>query len=166
MQKLTKTLKIKLKGAKRIAILGVGSDLRADDAAGEIVARTLESICRNKCAHPQVGFFFGATAPENLTGEVKKFKPTHLIIIDSAELGRRPGAIRLLNPREVGGVSFSTHRIPTKIMVDYLRKSTGCKAIIIGIQPKSLVFGKSLSREVKKTIKELSAALKEALLGK
>jgi len=32
--------------------------------------------------------FYRRTAPENLTGEIKKFQPTHLIIIDAAELNK------------------------------------------------------------------------------
>jgi hydrogenase 3 maturation protease len=163
MPNLQKTLRTKLKGAKRIAILGVGSDLRADDVAGEQVVKTLKAGHANEYQKRQIRFFLGATAPENLTGEVKKFNPTHLIIVDSAQLGKKAGTIRLLAPREIGGISFSTHRLPTKVMVDYLRKSLDCRVIIIGIQPKSLVFGKSLSGEVRKSVKELSTALKDAL---
>jgi len=164
MQNLQKTLKAKLKSAKKIAVLGVGSDLRGDDFAGEFVAKELDLICKNKCRHPEVRFFFGSTAPENLTGEIKKFKPTHIVIIDSAELNKKPGSVKVLTLREIGGVSFSTHRLPTKIMVDYLRKSLACKFVIIGIQPKSLLFGKPFSREVRKALSGLLAALKEAII--
>ena len=163
MESLKKILKTKLKGAKRIAVLGVGSELRGDDVAGDLVARELESGCKYKCKSPEARFFFGATAPENLTGEIKKFKPSHLIIIDSAELGSKPGTVKVLAPKDIGGVSFLTHRLPTKIMVDYLQKSLDCKVLVIGIQPKSLDFGKQPSKEVKKSAGLVSAAIKEAL---
>ena len=159
MLKLKKILSQRLKGAKDIAVLGVGSDLRADDAAGELVARSLAAGCKNR----KVKFFFGSTAPENLTGEIKKFAPTDLLIIDSADLGLKSGQAKILSAEEIGGVSFSTHRLPTKVMVDYLVNSLKCKATIIAIQPKILSFGKSPSKEIKETVMNLSKIIKEII---
>ena len=161
MQSLRKTLAAKLNNAQRIAVLGIGSDLRADDSAGERVVRALQARCKDACGKAR--FFFGSTAPENLTGEIKRYKPSHIIIIDSAELEKKPGAIQVLSPKEIAGASFSTHRLPTKILVEYLMQSLACKVLVIGIQPKSLVFGKSVSPEVDKAIEELSAAIAEVL---
>lgn len=156
MKNLKKLLKYKFKDAKRIAILGIGSELRGDDAAGILAAKQIRCfLVRN----PKVRIFIGATAPENLTCEIKKYKPTHLIIIDSAELHKKPGTIALLDPNKIGGVTFSTHNLPVKVMADYLIKSIDCKIIIIGIQPKSLEFGSSVSKEVMHSIKILSTTL-------
>ena len=163
MQNLKTILRKKLKSAERIAILGVGSDLRGDDAAGELVVRQLQSRRKNIRTKPEVKFFFGSTAPENLTGEIKRFKPTHIIIIDSADLGKKPGTIKLLDPRDIGGVSFSTHSLPTKVLVDYLVHSLDCKVLVFAIQPQSLVFGKSVSKEVSVSIGELAAAIQSAV---
>ena len=44
MKKLAAVLKQKLDGASGIAVLGIGSDLRGDDAAGIIVAQQIEKI--------------------------------------------------------------------------------------------------------------------------
>jgi hydrogenase 3 maturation protease len=162
MPNLKKILAAKLKGAKKIAVLGIGSELRGDDVAGELVAKGLSSSSKKIRSQVRLRFFLGSTAPENLTGEIKKFQPSHIIIIDSADLGKKPGTIRLLSPKQIGGVSFSTHRIPTKVMVDYLLSSLGSKIIIIGIQPKTLLFGLPLSGEVERSVKLLSLALRHA----
>lgn len=158
MANLKTILKQKLKDAKKIAVLGIGSELRADDAAGLIVAEELKKIKNLK-----LKVFLGSTAPENFTGEIIKFKPTHILIVDSVDTDQKPGFILLINPEEVGGVSFSTHMLPVKMMVDYLIASLKCEIIIIGIQPKVLLFGETISKEVKKSTKQVSGVIKQIL---
>jgi len=158
MQNLKTTLNKNLKGAKKIAILGVGSSLRSDDAAGLLVAEELKKI-RN----PKLKVFFGSTAPENLTGEIIKYEPSHIIIIDSVDMDQKPGSILLVNPQEVDGISFYSHMLPIKMTIDYLLESIKCEIIIIGIQPKSLEFGEAVSEEIKKSIKQITDVLRQIL---
>ncbi len=158
MENLKTILKKKLKDAKKIAVLGIGSELRADDAAGLLVAEELKKIKNLK-----LKIFLGSTAPENLTGEIIKYKPTHIIIIDSVDADQKPGFILLVNPEEVGGVSFSSHMLPVKMIVDYLLESLKCEIIIIGIQPKILTFGEIISKEVKKSVKQVSDVIRQIL---
>jgi hydrogenase 3 maturation protease len=158
MQNLKTTLNKNLKGAKKIAILGVGSSLRSDDAAGLLVAEELKKI-RN----PKLKVFFGSTAPENLTGEIIKYGPTHIIIVDSVDMDHKPGSILFVNPREVDGISFYSHMLPIKMTIDYLLKSIKCETIIIGIQPKSLEFGETVSEEVKKSAKQIADVIRQIL---
>ncbi|MDD4894083.1 MAG: hydrogenase maturation peptidase HycI [Candidatus Omnitrophica bacterium] len=163
MPALKTLLRLKLKKAKRIAVLGVGSDLRADDAAGMLAADFIQKSFKKKNGRPTLKVFFGFSAPENVTGEIKKFKPTHIIIIDSADMGKKAGAVKLLEPERIANVSFSTHQLPLKIMVDYLIISLSCKVIIIAIQPKTLKFAGSLSKEVKSCAKLISNTLAQTL---
>lgn len=99
--------------------------------------------------------FCGGSAPESMTGEIRKFNPSHLLIIDAANLNQKPGTIELVNTDNIEGVSFSTHRLPTRIFMDYLVKSIGCEVLILGIQPKSMNFGEELSYELKQTAEGL-----------
>jgi hydrogenase 3 maturation protease len=163
MVSLKKELESKLAQAKRVAILGVGSDLRGDDAAGILVADLFSKRSPKTRLGPRCKVFIGATAPENLTGQIKKFKPTHLVIIDSAELGSVAGKVRLIGTEELVGASFYTHKLPLKIMIEYLAKSLNCETIVIGIQPKSLSFCSSPTKPVVTAIKQVSGALKEIL---
>lgn len=160
MQGLKSELKSKLKNASRIAVLGIGSELRADDAVGVEVARAMdEALGKNK----DLKFILAHSAPENFSGEIISFKPTHLIIIDSADLGEAAGTIKLIKEDEIAGVSFSTHRLPTKTLMDYLKTRLDCAFIIIGIQPKTLQFGAPLSPEVQEAVKTLSNVIQEIL---
>ncbi len=147
-----------LKGFKKIAVIGIGSSLKSDDAAGIIIAEKLE-----KSSNPKLKVFIGSTAPENLTGEIIKYGPSHIIIIDSANMEQEPGNIQLIEPEDAGGVSFTSHMLPIKIMVDYLLESIKCEILIIGIQPKSLEFGGNLSKEVADSVKQITEAIQSVI---
>ncbi|MCX5647206.1 MAG: hydrogenase 3 maturation endopeptidase HyCI [Phycisphaerae bacterium] len=200
LQTLRTNLQQRLEDASRIAILGIGSELRADDAAGILVAERVQfriadcglrieegtrgkseirnpttppqadACCRVssakseiKTASAQLAVFLGGTAPENLTGEIKRFGPTHLVIIDAADLDAEPGTITIMDPDRIGGTTFCTHSLPLKVMIDYLLQSFDCHVTIIGIQPKSLAVGAPVSKEVLDAVESLSALLLEAL---
>jgi hydrogenase 3 maturation protease len=164
VQTLKTTLLHRLAGAKRVAVLGIGSDLRADDAAGNIAAvRLMKALARRKKKAP-AKVFLGETAPENLTGEIKRYKPSHLVIVDTADLRKKPGSIFIFKPEALGeGVSFSTHKMPARILVDYLVTSLGCDVTIIGIQPGSVAFGKAPSKTVTDAAKRTALALAGAI---
>jgi len=149
----------------KICILGVGSEFKADDAAGVILAQQLQLKCEEKKCRftSSVLCIDGSTAPENFTGDIKKFGTTHLVIIDAAEMGEKPGTIKLVPNDKVGGISFSTHVLPIVVMINYLKKSIDFESIIIGIEPKNLEFGREMSEEVKAGVNKLTAIVFETL---
>jgi len=172
MPDLRTILQKNLKGARKIALLAVGSDLRSDDAAGLLVAQKLSEARRTRLRAQASRFrvFVGETAPENQTGAVRRFAPTHLVVIDSADAGKPAGTVFSIEPEEAGGISFSTHQLPLRLMIEYLRETITCAVGIIGIQPKSLTFGGPVSREVERAVgrvaADLEAAIAQALGGK
>lgn len=163
MQTLETTLKRKLENARRVAILGIGSELRGDDVAGVLAAQYIEKIISRKNTPPEVRVFIGDTAPENLTGEIKRFQPTHLIIIDSADLDSEPGHIKIINTDEVGGTSFCTHSLSIKVMIDYLLQSFNYQVITIGIQPGTLAVGARPSKQILRAAKRVSTTIAKLL---
>lgn len=163
MPGIKKILKDKLKGAQRIAVLGIGSELRADDALGLIIAKELRNYIKAKNKRRLFKVFLGETAPENLTGEIRKFKPTHLIIIDAVDFHLETGALRVVNICNEAGVSFSTHRVPVGILRDYLYKSIQCETMLIGMQPGSTEFCGELSEGMEESIKAACREIREAL---
>lgn len=164
-QTLRKNLKPGFTGLRKAAVLAIGSELRGDDAAGVMVAESLQrSIARSR-KRSAIKVFLGATAPENLTGEIKRYKPSHLVIVDTADFKEKPGTVVVLDPGDVGsGVSFSTHKMPAKILVDYMQKSIECEVVIIAIQPKSVDFGKPMTKAVAKAAKEVAGAIRDLLI--
>ena len=143
-----------LKDARKVVVLGVGSDLRGDDVLGVRVAEKLRAFQSSKLV-----ILNGGTAPENFTGDIKKQKPSHLIIVDVAEIKDCVGAIKLLDPADIGGFSFSTHALPLKIMIDFIQHEIDCKVLIVAVQPKTLSFGAAVSPEVEAAAEEIVNAL-------
>ncbi len=163
MQSLETELKERLDGALRIAVLGVGSELRGDDAVGILIVSSLANDRKLKSLK-KMQVFLGSTAPENFTGQIKAFKPTHLLIIDCVDMKAPAGKACLFKPEdECRGVSFSTHRMPIRIISDYLCQSFPCCVIILGIQPKTLDFGAKPSKEVLITASNVEKILKKII---
>ncbi len=154
--------------APRLAVLAIGSTLRGDDAAGILAGRELEKrLSKSKdspASRVTVSVFFGETAPENLTGAIKDFRPTCLVILDAVETRAEPGSVHLVDPDRVDpGAGLSTHSISIKMLTDYLKASLACEVLIIGIQPQSLEFGVPPSALVVKAAKSVAAALADAV---
>ena len=64
MADLTKHLQNKLNGARRVAILGIGSEYRQDDAAGMLVASYIDRGIGKGPLRRRIKVFYGGTAPE------------------------------------------------------------------------------------------------------
>jgi hydrogenase 3 maturation protease len=157
---LKRQLQGKLKDAGRIALLGVGSELRGDDIAGILVADLLK-----EAQDADFRVFPAASAPENFTGKIKKFNPTHLIIVDSLDAGKKAGEVMVVEPDKISPTSFCTHQLSIKIMIDYLYQALDCRIILIGIQPKAIKFRQACSLEVKKSAEYISEAIKQIRTG-
>ena len=143
--------------------------MRGDDAAGLLVADYLERGLRahtDSRLSPQASslqYFFrvfrGHTAPENCTGAIKQFAPTHLIIVDAANLNKKPGVIALLEADQIGGISFSTHQMPLRLLIDYLKISISFAALVIAIQPAHLDYDRPVTPAVRHAASHLASAL-------
>jgi hydrogenase 3 maturation protease len=155
-----------LDGATGIVVVGIGQEMGTDDAVGLWVARKLErrlarhltrgGVASLRCA---VHVFLGGTAPENLTSTIRKIAPSHVLLIDAAELGERPGSARVIGLDAIGGVSFSTHMLPLPILGRYLAQHMGCHVVVVGIQPQDLNFGMTMSPVARKAATRVAREL-------
>lgn len=153
MADLYDLLKERLLDTSRLAILGTGSFQKADDAAGVMITEKLKERLDND-KFDKLGIYTGECAPENFTGEIKKFKPSHMIIIDAADTREEPGSVTFIEPDAIGGVSFSTHILPLKIIIEYLIMETGCHMTVIGIQPYDITYGGEVTLAVLEAVED------------
>lgn len=144
-----------LKGADRVAIVGVGSEMRGDDAAGIEVVRGL----RHKLSSSRVLLVEGGVSPENFTSPIRRFKPSHVIFIDATDFGAEPGEVILAEPEAITGQSTSTHTLPLSMLAGYLREQTGAKIILLGIQPARAQMGAEISKPIKEAVEKVNEAL-------
>ncbi|NLY37810.1 MAG: hydrogenase maturation peptidase HycI [Firmicutes bacterium] len=145
-------LKTNLQPGYKIAVLGIGSTLRSDDAAGIYFVELLGKRIKKD----NLLLIAGSTAPENFTGVIKDFAPDKLFIVDAAYVGGLPGEVKVIPAAEISGVSFSTHMLPLPVMLKYLAAELPCDVIFIGIQPKSTEHGFVMSEEVKRETERLA----------
>jgi hydrogenase 3 maturation protease len=143
---------------RQLAVLGVGSTLRADDGVGMyIVERLIEIFSWENC--PGLFFCLGETAPENFSGAIKNFHPDHILVFDAADVGKMPGEAVEIDPACIGGPTFCSHLLPLRLMLDYLTNETGAEVTLVGIQYQSLEFDGEMTPEVRKSADSLVAAV-------
>jgi hydrogenase 3 maturation protease len=137
-------LKKWLAGADNVVIAGIGNEIRRDDFVGVKIVRDLDGKV------PQnVHLIECETVPESFMDEIVEFKPTHVLLIDAAILGLKPGAVRLYDPGKVANVPpISTHSLPVRIFCDYITELTKAKIALLLVEPGDTDFGEGLSPAV------------------
>ncbi|MCE5236015.1 MAG: hydrogenase 3 maturation endopeptidase HyCI [Clostridiaceae bacterium] len=159
MDDLKKQLRDFLSGAERLAVLGAGSTLRGDDAAGMVL---IEYLTERFGAKENMRCYPGETAPENYSGSIRRFAPTHLLVVDAADMGFPSGEVFPIDPNDVGGLSCCTHMLPLKVMLTYLAEEIGAKLLLLGIQPESMEFEAPLTAKAEAAVNALYEAVAEA----
>jgi len=140
-------------------IIGTGSPLREDDQAGLIAC---DELLKNDvfCLKCEYGV-------ENCFGEIDRFKPRFLIIIDTAlfENGK-PGDVIVTSEESISEVklALSTHGIPVTLLIELMKKMWKLeKLYVIGIYPKSVDVGLEVSLEVSSSIERLVEEIKKCI---
>jgi hydrogenase 3 maturation protease len=143
-------------------VLGIGNRLGGDDAAGTHVVDILNR--RKKRAKgnstSQIIAVDVGTAPESYTSVIRQHRPDLLIMVDAADMGLQPGALRIIPPEKITVLSFSTHHMPLSMLVSYVNELCG-EVLLVGLQPEATEMSKCLSRAVRKSVKELAEFILE-----
>lgn len=112
------------------AILCIGNPLRGDDDVGNEVGRLVEENLK------EWRVFYGQDVPEDEFGAIREFAPEILIVVDAMS-GFSEGKIEFFDLSDEKDYIYSTHNLPTPVLLSYLRK----------ICPKTLFLGISVLLE-------------------
>ncbi len=145
-----------LKGYGRLAVLGIGNPLRGDDALGLEILKQIKEKVPNK-----VKLFECEMVPEFFLSEIRLFKPTHVLMIDAAQLEMMPGEARIIPTEEISGTALSTHALPLSILAGIIREELKAKVLLLGVQPGNTQFGEELSPRLQKASKVIARILTE-----
>ena len=148
---IEKDLRKWLSDAEKIVIAGIGNPIRMDDFVGVKIVQDLRGKVSDK-----VYLIECETVPESYIQQIVDFNPTHILLIDAAVLGIKPGESKLIKPDELKITSaFSTHILPLRVFCEYLAKIMKAKILLLLIQPKQTDFGEGLTPEVTASAQEI-----------
>ena len=147
-----------LQGSKRVAILGIGNDLRTDDGLGIFIIDTLD------INHPDLLIENVGSVPEAFARPLAEFGAERVIMIDAADMRKPPGHMELITKDRIAGIALSTHSMPLSLLMSYLEEVTEGQTILLGIQPQSILFGEGLTPEIKKAAESAVLLLREVLM--
>lgn len=154
-----KELKTWLSNAEKVVVAGIGNPIRMDDFVGTEIVQDLwgkvsEKIYLIECE----------TVPENFMQQIIDFNPTHVLLIDAAILGLKPGNSRLIRPeRLMAFPAYSTHALPLRMFCEYLAKMTKANIALLLIEPKKADFGEGLTSEVEVSAQKIVGTLLRVL---
>jgi len=139
----------------RLKVIAVGNDLYGDDGVGNAVLNVLEKMSEMK----DIELIDGAT---DALGLIDHFSGTdHVIIVDAAQMGEKPGTVKVFSKEEVKLKikmdHLSVHGISLAETFDIAQvvDSLPEKITIIGIEPKNIGISQSLSDVVTQSIPEV-----------
>ena len=139
---LSRALQRRIKGSLRLAVVGIGDDLIPYDRPGIFAAREI-----GKHQIPGVKIFLAGTVPESTTGPLRKYRPGHVLFLDAADMGERPGTVAVIEPERDHASLLSTHVLPLSVVMDYVEQEMGAGVTLLGIQPDLTGPDKDLSDE-------------------
>ena len=107
------------------ALLCVGNELRGDDGVAIAVGRLVEQQL------PQWKVFFGYDTPEDEFARLRAYEPDVIVVVDAMS-GFKEDKIEFLDLSDDRTYIYSTHNLPTPILLSYLRDIC-TKTIFLGI---------------------------------
>lgn len=127
----------------KLAVVGVGNEMRGDDAVGCYVARRLEGV-------EGILVIEAGDVPENYIGLLCEYKPECIVFVDAVDVGADVGSVVIAGADELSSFAVvSTHGMPLKLLSGYLRREIGAEVMLIGIQVGKTAFNAPMSKEVR-----------------
>jgi hydrogenase 3 maturation protease len=156
-------LKALLKGAKKTVVMAVGDELDPRDCLGHLAGRRVSALNLKG-----VDVLLTSQMPENFTSVVRRMKPSHVVLIDAAQMGRSPGDVAIIDSGKISATRVSTHALPLSVLMDYLKKELKVKVALIGIQPTSSEeYGEAEQPPaIQRGIERIASGIKAAIGGR
>ena len=144
-----------LLNAERVVVAGVGNPIRRDDYVGVEVVRALAGKISEKILLVEC-----ETVPESFLQQIIDFNPTHVLLVDAALLGLKPGSCKLVDSEELTAYpAVSTHALPLRLFCQHLIEATETKIALLLIEPGSSEFGEGLTPNLQESARQITAAL-------
>ncbi|MGE5682766.1 MAG: hydrogenase maturation protease [Bacillota bacterium] len=132
-----------------IAFVGLGSQLRKDDAAGLVFLDKL----RQKHPFFKSRFIYAAANPENYLHQILLCDPKLIIFVDTVHTDNHNNIIYWLYPEQIDSSQLSTHAFSLTLIGQYLRECMPLEVRFLAIEVSSPDgFGHGLSDSTCETL--------------
>ena len=125
-----------------VLVAAVSTPMKGDESIGAYIADSVDES-------ELLSVLDAQDKPENIIFEAAELKPKKIIIIDSADFGGQPGAMKVFLPEEVNEKIFQTRHFPLHIVARSIAQDSDAKIFVVGIQTKNTLLGSVFSEEVK-----------------
>ena len=149
-----------LEECRKCVICGIGNPGRGDDAFGTVVARKLEDRLRGKS---NVVVLDCEGVPEKYTDKIVAEDPSHVIFVDTIDFGGNPGEVAIVDPEDTVGSLQSVHRLPLKLLVQYLKAYINPVFLLVGCQPVDTELFSGMSDDVERAVQPVVGMILEAV---
>jgi hydrogenase 3 maturation protease len=152
---IAKKLKSWLVDAEKVVVAGIGNPIRTDDYVGLKIVENLKGKL------PATVLLLEAeTVPESYLLDIEEFHPSHVLLIDAAFSGLKPGEASLVVAEKIAdSPAVTTHLLPLRVFCEYVKQATGAKIAVLLIEPRSMEFGEGLTPEVQEAAERLTKIL-------
>jgi len=142
-----------------VHLVGVGNQLRSDDAAGLEVVSSLRSKLGPAPA-PGLKIHRCTPSPERLLAKLSE-KPGKIVVFDAVEASKEPGAVIFCGIADTTYGFFATHNVPLKLIPGLAAREQDI--YLVGIQPESLEVGEGLTERVRGSVEKVVAAVTDGV---
>ena len=142
-----------------VHLVGVGNELKTDDAAGLAIVSSLRSRL-GASPTPGVKIHPCTPMPERLLSKLAS-EEGRVVVFDAVEASAKPGEVVFRSMAHTKYGFFGTHNIPLKL-VPGIEERLG-DFFVVGVQPASLEISQGLSEPVREAVNEIVAVVAEGV---
>lgn len=140
-------------------ILGIGNEVKGDDFAGSLAAKSIQASLPQHRENFSVSVFDCGPVPENFTGVIRKISPDYILIIDAGDFGEEAGEIGFFNWKKAEGSEISTHALPLSLFSGFLAEELDCEIGLLLIQPNNLSYLDPIHPLIREAVNKISSEI-------
>jgi hydrogenase maturation protease len=119
---------------RKFLFIGIGNLLKQDDGIGVYISQRITE-------NDSVRVITVEASIENYIGKINSIDYDTLVLLDCADIGKKPGSYELLTVDRINDMTFNTHNISLKRISEFFKN----EVVLLAIQPEKVDFGENLS---------------------
>lgn len=145
-------------GRRRLLLVGVGNSFCGDDGVGSLLAQRLAARIPDQVLDV-------SDVPENYIVPIQESGAEVVLVVDALDFGARPGDLTLLDLGDLQARNLFSHNAGLGLVFKAIEPPRRPDVFVVGIQPASILPGRSLSPIVQASLQALEQLLLDLFAG-